>query len=72
MKPATLIGILLIVAGAAGLALGTFSYQEEKTVFKLGDLEARTKEDKTVPLKLAGGLALAAGVVLVVVGGRKR
>jgi hypothetical protein len=72
MKPATLIGILLIVAGAAGIALDSFNYKEEKTVFKIGDLEARTQEEKTVPLKLAGGLALAAGVVLVVVGGRRR
>lgn len=72
MKPATLIGILLIITGAAGLALGTFSYQEEKTVFKIGDLEATSKEEKTVPVKLAGGLALAAGVILVVVGGRRR
>lgn len=72
MKPATLIGVLLIIAGAAGLALGTFSYQEEKTVFKIGDLEATSKEEKTVPVKLAGGLALAAGVILIVVGGRRR
>lgn len=72
MKPATLIGILLILGGAAGLALGAFSYQKEKTVFKLGELEAKTQEEKTVPLKLAGGLALAAGVILVVVGGSRR
>ncbi len=72
MKPVTLIGILLILAGAAGLALGVFSYEEEKTVFKLGDLEAKTKEEKTIPVKLAGGLALAAGIVLVVVGGRRK
>lgn len=72
MKPATLIGILLIAAGAAGLALGTFRYEEEKTVLKIGDLEAKTKEEKTVPLTIAGGAALAAGVVLLVLGGRRR
>ena len=72
MKPVTLIGIVLIVAGAAGLALGVFSYQEEKTVFKIGDLEAKTQEEKTIPVKLAGGLALAAGVVLLVVGARRK
>lgn len=72
MKPSTLIGVLLIAAGAGGLALGSFSYEEEKTVFKLGDLEATTTEEKTVPLTVASGAALAAGVLLLVVGGRRR
>lgn len=72
MKPATLIGIVLIAAGVGGLALGTFSYEEEKTVFKLGDLEATTTEEKSIPVKEAGAVALAAGVVLLFVGGRRR
>ncbi len=68
MKPATLIGIVLIVAGAAALAFGQFSYKEEETVFKLGDLEAKTQETKTVPLTYAGIGLLTAGVVLVGIG----
>ena len=71
MKPATLIGIILIIAGVAGIALKTFNYQQDKTVLQIGDLHATTKEDKSFPLQLAGGLALAAGIVLVVVGTRK-
>lgn len=72
MKPATLIGIVMIIAGAAGLVLGKFSYKEETTVFKLGDLEATAQETKNVPLTYAGIGLLAAGVVLIVVGSTRR
>jgi hypothetical protein len=72
MKPIALIGIILIVAGIAGFALGTFNYSEDKTVLNIGDLHATTKEEHQVPLKEASGVAVIAGIVLVVVGyGRK-
>ena len=72
MKPAALIGIVLIIAGAAALAFGQFSYKDEKTVFQLGDLEAKTQETKTVPLTYAGIGLLAAGVVLVGIGAMRK
>ncbi len=72
MKPAALIGILLIVAGAAAVAFGQFSYKEEKTFFKMGDLEAKTQETKTIPLTYAGIGLLVAGVALVGVGAMRK
>ncbi|MGH8455096.1 MAG: hypothetical protein ACRES4_05435 [Nevskiales bacterium] len=72
MKPATLIGILLIVAGAGGLGYGSYSYTEEKTVFKIGELEATTQDEKSVPLKPIGLGLIGAGVLLVVFGGRRK
>ncbi|MGH8528528.1 MAG: hypothetical protein ACRETN_01620 [Nevskiales bacterium] len=72
MKPASVIGILLIVAGAAALAFGQFKYDDEKTILKIGDLEARTQETKTVPLTYAGIGLLVAGVALVSVGAMRK
>ncbi len=72
MKPALLIGILLIAAGAGALIYGSYSYTEEKTVFKIGELEATTEDEKSVPLKPAGIALIGAGVLLVVFGSRKK
>jgi hypothetical protein len=72
MKPAILIGILLIVAGAGTLAYGSFTYTEEKTVFKIGELEATTQDEKALPLKPVGLGLIGAGVLLMVFGGRRK
>lgn len=72
MKPIALIGIILIIAGVVGFAMGTFNYSEDKTVLDIGDLHATTQEEHHVPIKAASGVAVIAGLVLVVVGlGRK-
>ncbi len=71
MKPATLIGILLIVLGIVALAYGGISYKDRDKV-DLGPVEITAEEKKTVPLPpLLGGLALVSGVVLVIAGARK-
>lgn len=64
---------LLQVAGAILIAAGLFmiirppTYSSEKSVIKLGDFEAKMQQERTVPAWL-GGIALGAGLVLVVVG----
>ncbi len=57
MNPIKLVGIFLIVAGGLGLAYGGFSYPKETTALKLGTLELKVQETKTVnvPLILSGG-----------------
>ncbi len=72
MKPALLIGILLIVAGAGALGYGSFSYTEKETVFKIGELEATTEQEKSLPLKPIGLGLIGAGVLLMVFGGRRK
>lgn len=68
-----IIGILLIVVGLISLALGGISYTKREKVLDIGPIEATAERHKTIPLPpLLGGLALAGGVVLLVVGGRKR
>jgi hypothetical protein len=72
MNPTKLIGIILIAAGCLGLAYGGFSYTKETTGVKLGPLELKIQEKETVsvPLIVSAG-AIAVGVFLLVVAGRK-
>ena len=69
MNPSKLIGIILIAAGALGLAYGGFSYPKETTAVKLGTLELKVQETKTVniPLMVSAG-AIAVGALLLVFG----
>jgi uncharacterized membrane protein YidH (DUF202 family) len=66
MNPIKLIGILLIVAGGLGLAYGGFSYPEESTALKLGTLELKVQETKTVnvPMILSVGAIVLGGFLL--------
>ena len=67
MNTSRLIGIILIVAGALGLAYGGFSYTKESTGIKLGPLELKVQEREriNVPIVLSAG-ALAIGIFLLV------
>ncbi|MCZ8062113.1 hypothetical protein [Silanimonas sp.] len=68
-----LIAILLVIAGGLALAFGSFSYTQEKTALKAGPLELKVQDKETVTIPpWAGGGAIALGVVLLLVGGRKR
>jgi hypothetical protein len=73
MTPVRILGIVLIVAGALALAYGGFSYTKESHQAKLGPFELSMKEKQQVDVPQWAGLAsIAAGIVLVVVGGRKK
>jgi hypothetical protein len=73
MNTTKIIAIVLIIAGALGLAYGQFSFTKETHQAKIGPLEFSINEKETVnvPVWLGGG-AIALGVVLLVVGGRKK
>lgn len=67
-----ILGIVLIVLGVFGLASGGFSYTKEKKVVDLGPLQASTRTHETVPVPpLLSGIAIAGGIALLVVSGRK-
>jgi hypothetical protein len=73
MKPSTLIGLLLIVVGIIGLAVGGFSYSHEKQDAKIGPLQIEHKQTSTVPIPpILSGIALVGGIALVIVGSRSR
>jgi uncharacterized membrane protein YidH (DUF202 family) len=65
--------IVLIVVGVIALAYGGISYTREKKVIDLGPIQATTKEHETIPLPPVLGIAaIAGGVILLVMSGRKR
>ncbi len=65
-------GVVLLVAGVAGLAVGTFQYTRNKEVLDVGPIhvQAKQKETVTVPPLVAGGAA-ALGLVLVLAAGKR-
>jgi hypothetical protein len=72
MKPATLIGIVLIILGVVAFAWQGITYTTTERVVDLGPLKVDAKKEKTIPLPpVLGGLALAGGVILVAVGARR-
>jgi hypothetical protein len=72
MKPAAIVGILLVIIGVLGLAYGGISYTKQKTVVDIGPIKATADERKTIPVPpVLGGLALVGGIVLLVTGGKK-
>jgi uncharacterized membrane protein YidH (DUF202 family) len=73
MKAATLVGIVLIILGIAGFAMGGVSFTHEKKDVDLGPLQVSHKEKSKLPISpILSVVALVAGVGLVVVGARGR
>jgi hypothetical protein len=73
MKPATIIGIVLIILGIIGFATGGISFTHQKKVADLGSVEISRKTQDTLPLSpIFSTIALVAGLGLVVVGARAK
>jgi len=72
LKLITLVGIALIILGVVALAYQGITYTTREKVIEVGPLEATTETKKTIPLPPAlGALALAGGIVLVIVGAKR-
>ena len=72
MKMASLVGIVLIVLGVIGLAVGGINYTRREKVVDIGPIEATAEKRERIPISpIAGGIALAAGVVLLIAGNRR-
>ena len=70
MKP---IALALIVIGLVGLLWGGLSWTRKDTVVDAGPIEITRDKRESLPIPpIAGGIALAAGVVLLLTGGGKR
>jgi len=72
MKPIMLMGIVLIVLGVIALTYHGITYTTREKVLRIGPLEATQEVKKTIPLPpLLGGVALAGGIVLVIIGAKE-
>jgi uncharacterized membrane protein HdeD (DUF308 family) len=72
MKPATIVGVILIILGIVALAYQGINYTTKDKVVDLGPLKVEAKHEKTIPLPpIVGIAALVGGVVLIAVSARK-
>ncbi len=73
MSPARIIAIVLIRAGALGLAFGKFTYTEETHDAKLGPVELTVKDKETVNIPVWAGIgAIVIGAGMLLASGRRR
>jgi hypothetical protein len=70
MRPISLLGMVLLVLGAFIVVRG-LTYSSRDEVLRVGDLKASVESKKAVPT-WAGGVAIVAGIALVVAGMRRR
>ncbi len=70
--PLIVIGVVLVVLGAAAFIWPKISYTQRETLVDVGPVNVTADTKKSVPLSpILGGVLLAGGVVLIVVGARK-
>jgi hypothetical protein len=72
MKPIIWVGILLILLGGLALAYQGFTYTHRERVMDVGPMHVTREDHDRISIPpILGGLALAGGIALLVVGGKK-
>jgi uncharacterized membrane protein len=72
MKPAGIVGIVLIIIGVVSLVYGGFTYTQREKVLEFGPIQATEEKQHTIAFPpLLGGICLVGGIVLVIVSSRK-
>ena len=73
MKVMILIGIVLIVLGGLALTYQGFNYTHQEKVLDMGPIHATADKQERVSIPpIVGALVLAGGIVLLVLGVRKK
>jgi hypothetical protein len=73
MTGARVVGTILVAIGIVALVWGGISWTREKTVLDVGPFKATTETRERIPLPpVLGGVALVAGIVLLVIPARRR
>ncbi len=70
MRPVTIGGVVLFLIGAF-IAFRGLTYRSDRSVLKVGDLEAKVQERHTIPTWVGGVLVLG-GLVMIAAGARGR
>ena len=70
MKPAGILGIILVVVGIILLAYGGFaSFTTKENGAKLGPLDVNKEKEHPIPVgPIAGGACIVGGIILLVAG----
>ncbi len=72
MSAARIVGVILILVALVSFVWGGISYTRDEKVLDLGPIEATAERRETIPLPpIIGGVALVAGIVLLVAGRRQ-
>lgn len=65
-------GIILAILGAIALSWGGFTYWHHETIVDVGPVKVSADRQKEIPISpVLGGVALAGGVAMIIVGSRK-
>lgn len=73
MKPAAIVGVVLVIAGVLALVYGGITYTRRETIIDIGPIEATAERQRTIPLSPVFGIvALAGGAALLLSGARRR
>jgi len=73
MKAATIIGVVLIVLGIIALVYKGIPTKSERDVVRVGPMETTVETRKVIEVPpVVAGLGIAGGVILVVVGLKKK
>jgi uncharacterized membrane protein YidH (DUF202 family) len=72
MKLLTLLGVVLIVLGVAGLVVANVSFTERKTVLDAGPIKITQEQEKTIPIPTIAGIAAVVVGLALVFAGRRR
>jgi len=68
-----LLGIIFIVLGVLALAYQGIRYTTKEKLIDIGPLKVTATEKKTIPLPpIVGGIAIVAGIALILVERRKK
>ena len=68
-----LIGVILIILGICMFVFGNVTFTKKEKVVDAGPIEINKKEKKTIAWpNYAGGVAVVAGVVILLVAGKRR
>ena len=72
MKSTAIVGLVLIVLGAAALAYQGINYTTRETIIDVGPVHATAERHRTIPLPpVVGGLPVVGGVLLLMAGNRR-
>ena len=73
MTAARIVGTILVIIGIVALVWGGISWTREETIVDLGPIEATAEKRESIPLPpVLGGIALVAGIALLVIPARRR